>query len=237
MPRRLGQWEEVETAIFADIVAGRFQAGEKLPTEPDLCARYGVGRHSLRRAIAALVARGRLRVQQGSGTYVADKAMLRYQIGPVTRFSRNLLSQGLAPSGEIVKAETTTAAFEVAAALGLEPEAQVHHIVALGRADGVPISLSNSWHPAELFPGLLEARLAGRTLSEIYADHDLSDYQRRDTTITARSALRGEASLLACGGNHPVLVVHKTDIAPDGTPIGHSESIWVSERVQFSIGT
>ncbi|MDZ4137041.1 MAG: GntR family transcriptional regulator, partial [Paracoccaceae bacterium] len=138
MPRRLGQWEEIETAIAAEIAAGRFAPGQRLPTESELCAQFNVGRHSLRRAVMALVAAGRLRVLQGSGTYVADQAMLQYQIGPHTRFSRNLVDQGFTPSGEIICADTIPALETIASQLDLRPGDKVHHILSLGRADGVP---------------------------------------------------------------------------------------------------
>ncbi|MHB1104527.1 MAG: phosphonate metabolism transcriptional regulator PhnF [Devosia sp.] len=237
MPRRLGQWEEVETTIAAEIAAGRWKPGDRLPTEPELCARFSVGRHSLRRAVMALVAAGRLRVQQGSGTFVADQAMLRYQIGPQTRFRRNLAAQGVTPSGEVVIAETLPAPAHVAAALTLPEGAPVHRVTMLGRADGVPINISHSWHPAERFPDLADQRRAGRPLSDIYADHGLADYRRRNTTISARPALREEARLLAQPEGHPVLVALKTDIAPDRMPIGYSEAIWAAGRVQFTIET
>lgn len=237
MPPRIGQWREVETALSAEIAAGRLAPGQKLPPEPELCARFGVGRHSLRRALAALVAAGRLRVQQGSGTYVADRALLRYQIGPRTRFSRNLMSQGVAGQGELLRAETVAAPPEVAQALALPAAAPVHRLEVMGLADGVPVSLSTAWHPAEALPRMLMLRRTGASVTEAYAAHGITDYVRRDTTITARPALRSEAVRLAQGEERPVIVVVKTDVDLTGRPIGHSEVVWSAERVQFTIDT
>lgn len=236
MPERLGQWREVETALEAEIASGRLQPGSKLPPEAELAARFAVGRHSLRRALSALVKAGRLRVQQGSGTYVADRAILRYHIGERTRFSRNLREQGFTAGGGLISVETVPAPAEVAQALALEPGTPVHCSLSLGEADGVPVSLSSAWTPAARFPDFVAQRLAGISVTECYARHGVTDYTRRDTTIFARPALRAEAQRLQQSEDRPVIVAVKTDVDPDGRPIGHSEVVWSAERVQFTIG-
>jgi GntR family transcriptional repressor for pyruvate dehydrogenase complex len=62
--------EEVSDRLIAEIQAGTFAQGEKLPTEPELMARYGVGRNTLREAIRGLVALGLVDVRPGAGTTV-----------------------------------------------------------------------------------------------------------------------------------------------------------------------
>jgi DNA-binding LacI/PurR family transcriptional regulator len=51
---------------------GNLPIGGKLPTEPELAARYSAGLNTIRRAVAALVAEGIVVRRQGSGTYVAS---------------------------------------------------------------------------------------------------------------------------------------------------------------------
>ena len=48
-----------------------YRVGDKLPTEPELMKTFGVGRSSVREAVKLLVNMGVVRVQQGSGTFVA----------------------------------------------------------------------------------------------------------------------------------------------------------------------
>jgi DNA-binding FadR family transcriptional regulator len=70
----------VSRARLADQVIGELQSaisnrelgvGDKLPSEPVLMERFGVGRSTIREAVRALVHSGVLRVQVGDGTYVA----------------------------------------------------------------------------------------------------------------------------------------------------------------------
>jgi DNA-binding FadR family transcriptional regulator len=64
---------------LADAVVGRLQQqlslgvyepGEKLPSEPELMAQFGVGRSTIREAVRILANTGLVTVRQGSGTMV-----------------------------------------------------------------------------------------------------------------------------------------------------------------------
>lgn len=230
-------WQHIRDRISDGIAAGAFPPGARLPAEPALCALFGAGRHSLRRAVAALAVEGKLRVEQGRGTFVAEAPLIDYHIGRRTRFRQNLRGRGLAPGGELILAEAIPAPAPVARALMLAEGAPVHRLVQRGLADGVPISLGVSWSCATRFPDLAARRAAGEAVSEIYAVHGIADYFRRSTTIFARRAEAEEARLLSQHPALPVLVVQKTDVDAGGRPIGHSETVWSAERVQFTLDT
>jgi GntR family transcriptional regulator len=67
-------WQQMADGIRADITAGMFAAGHRLPSEVELAGQYGVARMTARRAIAALVDDGVLVVLRGRGTYVTDSS-------------------------------------------------------------------------------------------------------------------------------------------------------------------
>jgi len=58
-------------AIRALIAQREYAPGERLPSERELAARFGVSRPVVREAIGRLVAGGLLRTRRGAGTYVA----------------------------------------------------------------------------------------------------------------------------------------------------------------------
>jgi DNA-binding FadR family transcriptional regulator len=62
--------DKVGNLIRNDIVQQKFKQGEKIPAEPELMQRYGVGRSTIREAIKSLSIAGMLKVQQGFGTIV-----------------------------------------------------------------------------------------------------------------------------------------------------------------------
>ncbi len=62
------------------IQQGVYQAEEKLPSEHQLSDRFGVNRHTLRKAIALVKDEGLLRTDKGRGIFVATPP-LEYPIG------------------------------------------------------------------------------------------------------------------------------------------------------------
>jgi DNA-binding FadR family transcriptional regulator len=68
------RYEQVVRRLSADIAAGRLAAGDRLPSERDLARALGVGRASVREALAALSNQGLLETRPGSGSFVAAGA-------------------------------------------------------------------------------------------------------------------------------------------------------------------
>ena len=64
------RYERIAARLVADIRAGRLAPGEKLPPERELARRLGVGRASVREALAALPLRGALETRPGAGSFV-----------------------------------------------------------------------------------------------------------------------------------------------------------------------
>lgn len=62
----------VADCIINEIINGELHPGDRLPTEPELSAKYGVGRNSVREAIKQLQAFGILYIKRADGTFVTD---------------------------------------------------------------------------------------------------------------------------------------------------------------------
>lgn len=61
-------------AIRDQIASGALQPGDKLPTENQLCAEYGVSRTVVREAVTRLAADGLVLPRQGAGVFVSEQA-------------------------------------------------------------------------------------------------------------------------------------------------------------------
>src|SRR5258708_29346800 len=62
--------DAVARKLQQQLSMGEYQAGQKLPSEPELMEQFGVGRSTIREAIRILANTGSLSVRQGSGTFV-----------------------------------------------------------------------------------------------------------------------------------------------------------------------
>lgn len=75
--------EQVATAIKEAILDSEWQAGEALPTEPELAEQFGVSRAVVRDATRMLAAQGLVEAQHGRGVFVTES--------PVEPFGEALL--------------------------------------------------------------------------------------------------------------------------------------------------
>ncbi|MBU1307696.1 MAG: phosphonate metabolism transcriptional regulator PhnF [Alphaproteobacteria bacterium] len=233
--RSRGQsWEATRDRISEEIAAGHLAPESRLPAEPDLCLLYNTRRHSLRRALAALVAEGKLRVEHGRGTFVERAPLINYVVGPRTRFRENLMAQGLTGSGQALSESQVPASARVAAALGIAPGALVTARSWRGFANDLPISLGWSYHDVGRFPDISERRKTNASITQIYKTYGIADYRRHSTTVFTRLANEHETSLLMMRPGQSVLIVQKIDVDMDGRPIGFSEAAWAGDRVQFT---
>lgn len=63
-------YRELHDRLAADLAAGVYPVGSRFPTEQELCACYGLGRHTVREALRLLESAGLLSRQPGAGTIV-----------------------------------------------------------------------------------------------------------------------------------------------------------------------
>ena len=64
--------EQMVETIKELILSGELEAGDTLPTEPELCEQFGVSRAVVRDATRILMALGLVEVKHGSGVYVTE---------------------------------------------------------------------------------------------------------------------------------------------------------------------
>lgn len=229
------KWKLVRDALAGMIAEGELRPGAQLPTEAELAKRFGIGRHSVRRAITELARVGKLSVEQGRGTFVSETPHITYLIGRRTRARQNMLSQSLNFTRRLLASERKPAPPQVARALGLRPGAEVIASQRCSFVDDLPVATGWGYVSAERFPDFLERRSARGSMTALWASYGINDFLRADTSVQARPATPDEARILRQHSQMPVLVVHAVDVEPDGTPIFYSEAIWSAARVKFTI--
>ncbi|WP_192964536.1 phosphonate metabolism transcriptional regulator PhnF [Phycobacter azelaicus] len=228
-------WKSIASALTEDIAQGRYDTGDKLPAEAQLAARFGVNRHTVRRALAEMAAGGLVHSRRGAGVFVAAKPT-DYPIGKRVRFHQNISKGGRIPAKQILTTETRAAAAGEAAALGLEPGDQVHVYDGLSLADGQPIALFQSIFPAERFPGMLTALEETQSVTAALKRCGIEDYTRSETRITARQTTATQALHLRIPEGAPILRTTGINVDSEGTPIEYGRTWFAGDRVTLTVG-
>ncbi len=230
----LALWRQIAGSLEGEITAGQRQAGEQLPTEAMLSAQFQVNRHTVRRALEALSARGLVRVEQGRGTFVAED-VLDYPLGGRTRFSETIRRQNREPQGKILSLRDMAADSQVAEALGLRRGQRVLRVQRLGLADGRPVLVGTHHFPLPRFNRLAELLHADGSVTVALAACGVADYHRRVTRVTARMPTPEEAALLQQARTRPVLASEALDTDAAGEPVDFTLCCYAAGRVQIVV--
>jgi GntR family phosphonate transport system transcriptional regulator len=228
-------WRQIEQALASEIAASGFGESGRLPSEGDLEKRFGVNRHTVRRAVLGLAAQGLVSVEQGRGTFVQPGA-IDYTIGRRTRFTENLREQGQSAHGVVLSSASLKAEAKIAKALGLRTGTLVYRIESLHAADGVPLTYAFAWYPAARFAGLPEAlERADGGFSAALAEYGVTDYSRRWSRIGSMLPDAEVARQLNINRQQPVLWVENVDVDADGVPIKYGVTHFAADRVQLYV--
>ena len=132
--------EQIRDAVNDHIQASGLKAGDRIPTEAELCATFGVSRPSVREALRLLEQEGLIVTEHGRGRFVTAAAALKVA-RPITAFesiTEMLAALGYNPETRVLSARVVLAASDphAAMALGLAPGSEVFVLERLREAGG-----------------------------------------------------------------------------------------------------
>lgn len=228
-------WRQIADRMRLAINNGDFDETGMMPPETVLAGRFGVNRHTVRSAMAALAEEGIVRPIQGIGTRIERRDRLRFPISRRTRFSQGLGNQARDLEGKLLDAATEAAPSIVTSALGLSPGAPCVRLEIVSSADKRPISRSTSYFPADRFAGMAEAYEETRSITASFRNLGVADYVRRSTEISAIHAEGDDMRQLKLSPGAIILVAMAVNTDLDGTPIQFSRTRFAADRVKLTV--
>lgn len=223
---------QIADELRRNIEEAVYQVGDQLPTEAELSARFGVNRHTLRRAVEILRHEGLVRVDRGRGTFVAATP-LSFSIGKRVRYNEFLKAQGLKPRMQTLRVAEVPADRSTAKRLDLNLGEEVILFERLSFASEHPMSISSSYFPSQRFPGLLEHCAVYQSISKLLQHEYDCDHIRRSTRISARLVQPRDARLLALPTSAPILLTESVNIDQTGQPIEYGVTRFRGDRMEL----
>lgn len=227
-------WKAIATTIEREIAQRLYAPGEKLPTEAELARRFGVNRHTVRRAMANLAEHGLVHARRGSGVFV-QFTPTEYPLGRRVRFHQAVTASGRLPEKRCIRLETRSASEIEAEALKLESGEPVIVYEGISFADGMPVALFESIFPARRLPGMEQALAAERSVTCAFAQCGVTDYLRAETRLSAHLADAVQAGHLQLVQGAPLMrsIALNTDL--DGQPLERGTTFFSGERVSLVV--
>jgi GntR family transcriptional regulator len=217
--RRSDAARRLADLIRSDILAGRLTGA--LPLEFELVSRYAGTRNAVRDALNALRDQGFLSRVPGSGTFVvAERVMfsITRTVGTI-RVSEEYVPTENAADYEVIGLHFRPAPEVVARHLRVDLGEEVAYLETLISFGATPLRLRSSWIPVDRCRGLFDGRslqgytpdlLAAVLSAPLHTDH---------LFIEAINADPFTAELLRTRTDAAIMVLERTMVLPDGTPV------------------
>lgn len=154
-------YHRIQLALADQIVSGRWAHGTELPPENDLCAHFGVSRGTLRRALAHLAMHGLITRHQGRGTFVAETKFEGRVFASYAAYRAGAVSHD---AWQVLGCELRPAPADIRRLLDLKAAEPIYDLRRIQFMRGVPITLTTSYLPASLVPGLEKQDLLKESL-------------------------------------------------------------------------
>ena len=228
------KYEKIAEDLREDILRGKYQSGEQLALEKEMCAQYKVSRITIKRAVDALVSQGLVVKRRGSGTFIKSlKDEDVKELGMANQFS------GFAATYRDRKVETDILRFDivhpdeaVAAKLQITTEDVVYDIIRVRKLDGEPVVIEYTKMPIQLIPGIKKSVL--ETSIYAYIEKKLKfKIQSAHRTVKADMPTAEEKKALQIEGILPILEVEQVAFLDDGLPFEYSVSRHRGDRNVF----
>ena len=221
----------IEIADYLRELVAQARPGQRLPSDAELCEKFGVSRMTARQAVAILANEHLLERKAGSGTYATGRRVPR-ALGSPLSFSQSTRLRGLTPSSRVLRAGPTQLTEAAATALGIDIESPAIMLERLRLADHVPMAIEYAVIPAD-HTELLDEDL---TTGSLHAAFERTGRvpTRAHAEVGARMATKRERDLLELSTGGIVLSEMRTIFDQSGAPLEHTSTFYAAERYVFT---
>lgn len=220
---------EVIAGYLRDLIAAS-SPGDRLPSDAELCERFGVSRMTARQAVQLVAADGSLERRRGAGTFVKSPTVPRVLGSPLS-FTESMRDRGMETESRVLEFGPVAPTLDERNALGLRRAGRAHVLERLRMADGTPMAIERVVMPSDLALSLdadLERgslhtafKRLGRTPVETHAE------------VTAERASKRQRELLGLPQSGVVLCERRTIFDQSGEPLERTETCYAANRYSF----
>jgi GntR family transcriptional regulator len=227
-------YHQLKAIVRAEIEQGKYQPGDRLPSEPELISRYGVSRITVRQALDELEAEGLVVRRHGKGSYVAERR-IEQDLVRLTDFVEDMELAGLAPSSHVLACKREQATGEIAEALSLAVQVEVLRVDRLRLANERPIAFDRTWLPLRFGLLLTEEMLTHETIYHILETRYGIPVEEGVFNITAATATTENANLLGVPANTALLLIQRISYTAGNLPVYFQKRYYRPDRVSYRL--
>lgn len=215
-----------------NMATGILRPGDQLPSESQLCDRYGVSPMTVRRAINMLADQGVVVAEQGRGTFVKPVAMgaAAFQLAEL----QTLFSDPDHTSVRLLETRIVTADERIARKLTIPIGQRTIYIRRLLRLDNEPVFYHREYLIYDPTRPIVESEMEVTALQRLFSGAGETILKRGDLSIEATILTDEEARLLCAPQPMPAFCLEHLFYDFDDKPISWGWFIGRADRLRFT---
>jgi GntR family transcriptional regulator len=222
-------YAQLTDLLLGEIISSKLKPGNKIPSINEIQKKWGVSSVTARRALEELIRLGVVHTVPGKGAFVAEPRV-DYYLYKLAGFSDDMKRRNMEPSSKVLKAVLISASNKIAQALEIPIGARVYELNRLRFADGIAMSLQDTYIPYDLCPDLLEYDFKHESLFHIVTSRYNLNIIESKHRIRARLATSKELELLNLSSPSAVLEVEVQSITSSGRVLESGVIIYPGDR-------
>ena len=229
-------WMQLKQLLLDHVIIGN-KTDSRIPSESELCERFGVSRTVVREALNELVFDQVIYKVHGKGTFVSRAREETESIESNLGFFSEMTARGRTVTAKVLAQYVSKPSEREARMLKLKTGHNVVRLIRILSLDGQPRALVKQALPSALVPGLERANLENRSL--------LDEVRRRFGLVPAWSERwveavvpdETQAHMLRLQEPKPLLGLESCSFLPDDTPFDHNYTVYRSDlgRLYFKM--
>jgi len=218
--------------LMGQLASDVFRPGDRLPSEAQLCERYGVSPMTVRRVVNILADQGVVTAEQGRGTFVKplELSTATFNLDRLREFFQG----GRQSSVKLLEARITRATERTARKLAIEPGQRTVFIRRLIYQNEDPVLLHREHVIYDPTRPIIEAEMEVTALRGLFSGGGGSDLKRGDLAIDATTLTSEEAALLRSRGGAPAFRLEHVFYDFGDRPVSWGWFICSGDRLNFT---
>ena len=226
---------QLRELLLQEIEGGRWQPGQRIPSEAELCQAFDISRSVTRQALRELEYQGLVYRERGKGTFVAQPKISESLMQELSGFYEDMVAKGLTPVTKVLRQEVLPAEKKIASHLQIEPGDKVIVIERLRSVGDEPINLVTTYLPYDICPDLMDEDLSTQSLYALLEKKYGFELSHGRRTIEAVATRQYEAELLGIEVGAPLALLDSVSYLKDGRPIEYFHAVHRGDRSSFEV--
>ncbi len=220
----LPMYEKIFNDILDQIRAKALTPGDKIPSETDLAAQYGVSRMTVRQALDQLLAINLVVKRRGSGTFITQSNPTFRHLNKLQSFRGEARLENAHVHTEVKFQGRLSPPSIVTERLALKPGQEAVRLERVRFVDGTPAAIQDSWLPYGLAPQLARVELIDGSLYRTLTDVCGIRLSWADQEISATAATSEHAAWLSIDRGSPLIATTRLSYQDSATPIEYTRA-------------